>query len=395
MRSSLSKEEIFSRFYSKHDSDCYELCLDDYLYNKSVVEVECNIHGYTRKELNYLMEIPCPLCKNEKDLHRKLGKFLTSTKERFGDRFSYNKVVYKGVDEPVLLSCKTHSEEFLISPYNHLNSISGGCKICANNYRKSIRKYTNKTLINKFKDVHGDKYTYDKVQYKGIYDKVSVGCTIHGNFNITPDSHLQGGGCYLCGRISSSEKHKYTYTELVERIYREGGDYIVCLDGYENQKSVMKSLCPIHGTFNNKVSSMLLGQGCPSCSSRNVARSSGYCPKSSLYLIDIENGFQSFIKVGCSSDVNKRVRDIKSALSKNYKVHLIRFYDDFEDYSAYIVESLVLKFFEHSRGLFPIHFSGHTECLQDVDLEELENFISSCRKKMRKTCRKGLSITKR
>ena len=53
-------------------------------------------------------------------------------------------------------------------------------------------------LAGKFKEVHGDRYLYDKVDYKATHEKVLIGCKEHGYFEMSPASHLRGQGCPRC-----------------------------------------------------------------------------------------------------------------------------------------------------------------------------------------------------
>lgn len=52
--------------------------------------------------------------------------------------------------------------------------------------------------------VHGDKYNYEKVNYKGMHEKVNIICRKHGVFSQTPASHLSGKGCPKC-KINKGE----------------------------------------------------------------------------------------------------------------------------------------------------------------------------------------------
>lgn len=53
-------------------------------------------------------------------------------------------------------------------------------------------------FIEKAKKIHGEKYNYQKVDYKNSQEKVIIICKIHGEFKQTPNSHLQGSGCLKC-----------------------------------------------------------------------------------------------------------------------------------------------------------------------------------------------------
>lgn len=99
-----------------------------------------------------------------------------------------------------------------------LKSKYGLLKISVSDYNRGIRptiaSAINKNLYfaNKSREVHGNRYTYDNVIYKGIDIKVSITCSIHGDFLQTPHNHLKGNNCTMCGRLQSS-LHRITYTK--------------------------------------------------------------------------------------------------------------------------------------------------------------------------------------
>lgn len=66
------------------------------------------------------------------------------------------------------------------------------------------RKYFENRAI----EIHGDKYNYNKVDYKTSKTKVVINCPIHGDFNQIPAVHLKGSGCRKCGDsiISTSRR---------------------------------------------------------------------------------------------------------------------------------------------------------------------------------------------
>ena len=68
-------------------------------------------------------------------------------------------------------------------------------------YKKSRIK--NKTLnttifLERVKTVHGDNYDYSLTKYRGIKTKIKIICPEHGEFEQTPDNHLNGHGCPYC-----------------------------------------------------------------------------------------------------------------------------------------------------------------------------------------------------
>ena len=69
-----------------------------------------------------------------------------------------------------------------------------------------MRDFKTSKFIEKAIAVHNDKYQYDQVTYINAKTKVSVGCKIHGYFEISPDNHLRNRGCPKCkGKGLSNE----------------------------------------------------------------------------------------------------------------------------------------------------------------------------------------------
>ena len=66
-------------------------------------------------------------------------------------------------------------------------------------------------VIRRVRAVHGDKYDYSLVEYKGRKEKVAIICPIHGVFHQTIEGHLSGYGCPKC-----ANNHKYTVEEFKE-----------------------------------------------------------------------------------------------------------------------------------------------------------------------------------
>ena len=125
--------------------------------------------------------------------------FIKKAKEIHGDRYIYDKTVYKHHAEKVIVKCRTHGE-FLISPNNHTHNNKGkGCPYCTGRYK------TTEDFIKEATAVHGDKYDYSKVVYVNATTKVDIICKKHNFlFSQTPNNHCnnkhnpQGKGCPIC-----------------------------------------------------------------------------------------------------------------------------------------------------------------------------------------------------
>jgi hypothetical protein len=66
------------------------------------------------------------------------------------------------------------------------------------------KKYTTEEFITKSKNIFGDLYDYNKVEYINNKIKVELICKEHGSFFIRPDSHLtKKYGCKKCSNLKN------------------------------------------------------------------------------------------------------------------------------------------------------------------------------------------------
>jgi hypothetical protein len=139
-------------------------------------------------------------------------EFITKAENIHGDRYDYDKVDYKTARLPVIITCPIHGD-FIQRPNDHLSG--KGCPKCGR-----TQKSTTQEFIDKSKKVHGDKYDYDKVDYKNSQSPIVITCPIHGDFSQRPNDHLNGKGCPKCseskGEKSINEvlkKYNINYTQ--------------------------------------------------------------------------------------------------------------------------------------------------------------------------------------
>ena len=124
-----------------------------------------------------------------------------------------------------------------------------------------------KTLEKDFKKVHGDKYTYNKFMYKQATVKSIITCPLHGDFLQNSNDHLNGYGCYYCGReIVERAKRKSIDTFIKEAKSKHGNfiDYSKVV--YKNTSTEVILICPIHGEFKQQPNVHLVSKfPCPKC----------------------------------------------------------------------------------------------------------------------------------
>ena len=57
-----------------------------------------------------------------------------------------------------------------------------------------MKKINTDIFIDKAKKIHGEKYDYSKVEYKGVFEQLEIICKKHGEFTQRPNDHLNGHG---------------------------------------------------------------------------------------------------------------------------------------------------------------------------------------------------------
>ena len=122
------------------------------------------------------------------------------------------------------------------------------------------KKLTNDEVIKRFKNIHGDKYDYHLIDYKGTQKKVSIICQKHKIFNMTPLDHWNGHGCPICAgkNINTTEAIK-----RFKKVHGNNYDYSKFIYTKAMSKSII--ICPKHGEFLQIPQLHWTGSGCPIC----------------------------------------------------------------------------------------------------------------------------------
>ena len=132
-------------------------------------------------------------------------------------------------------------------------------------------KKNKKTFIEDAIKVHGNKYDYSKVEYTNSKDKVCIICPEHGEFYMTPNSHLRGQGCPKCGKASMAKKRAMSKEEFIAKSMKVHGDkYDYSKLEYVNSHTKVCIICPIHGEFWQIPDAHVRGVSCPKCAHRST-----------------------------------------------------------------------------------------------------------------------------
>lgn len=147
--------------------------------------------------------------------------------------------------------------------------------------RRQLGKPTRAELYEKHKNtfleramhIHHNQYDYSKVEYIVQHKKVIITCLIHGDFQQTPNAHINGKqGCPRCAHQKrvNSRKRKSPEDFISQAIEKHFGRYLYNKTVYTNIQSKVIITCPDHGDFMQGAKEHLKGQGCPTCA--NIKR---------------------------------------------------------------------------------------------------------------------------
>ena len=198
-------------------------------------------------------------------------EFKERINEIFGERYDLSKADVENRDEKgrICIICPEHGE-FYKTPNNIL--LGHGCPKCAFKKMGDAKSKTTKWFIEKAKEIHGDKYNYNKVKYNGNRNKVCIICPEHGEFWQTPNNHLKGEGCKFCAFDELSKKKKMDIKSFIEKsikIHNNKYDYRKVDLENRDEKGRVCIICPEHGEFWQTPNSHLQGNGCKKCSKFN------------------------------------------------------------------------------------------------------------------------------
>lgn len=114
--------------------------------------------------------------------------------------------------------------------------------------------------------VHGNTYDYSKVVYKNKRTPIIIICQNHGEFEQTPDVHINGKhGCTKCGHKSLTQEE---FIDKCNNIHDFRYDYSKTI--FTKQQEYISITCYEHGEFTQKAYSHMKGVGCSSCAGFNV-----------------------------------------------------------------------------------------------------------------------------
>lgn len=240
--------------------------------------------------------------KNNAPLEIKGHFFINKCIDKFGYKFDYSKIKWKGVHKEVTIICPDHGE-FTQTPKNHFDS-KLGCQKCAKS-KTIYNKLTHDEILKQCNEYHENYYDYSLVSFTSLNDKneVAIICPEHGEYKTRIYNHYTGRGkCPNCYQRSSG-------------FYCQG-----YFDNHPEQKDI----------------------------------------EGVLYYVRLYNDTESFYKVGITKhSANKRFFiDDKVP----YNVEIIK-EKNMTLYDAFELEQKILSEYADYKVTPKLRFHGYTECL--------------------------------
>ena len=155
-------------------------------------------------------------------------------------------------------------------------------------------------FIKKAKNVHGDKYNYDLVDYINSYTKITIFCETHGLFMQAPTKHLSGNNCPKCAHTITTEE----FITKVNKVHNNRYNYLNTV--FNGVVEKIEINCSTHGSFIQKAQSHLRGVGCPKCA--NESRSNKLVCTNETFIekaIEVHGDKYDYSKVECKGTRSK------------------------------------------------------------------------------------------
>lgn len=261
----LTTEEFIQRAQTVH-GDKYDYSKVECVNALSKVCIICKKHGeFWQRASHHIEGRGCQKCAAEING----AKMRVWTEEKcFKEASRYTE----------MKSFRTMSKEAYNSALKHhwlKNYTWLAYKIDMSKTKKKRQTYTQEEIIEKIRAIYGERYSYEKVEYRAMKVPIALIChekdvngIEHGKFMMRPDNIFSGKqGCPKCyddRRSRLQRKPRETFIEEAKILH--GNLYEYHKVEYVNTNTKVCIVCKIHGDFWQTPSNHLKGKGCPYCS---------------------------------------------------------------------------------------------------------------------------------
>jgi hypothetical protein len=387
-------QEFIDKANQVHENK-YDYTKSLYTKKSDKLIITCLYHGDFVQEANsHIRGHGCPKCVVKRKPYP-VEQFLERANKVHNNFYSYEKFVYKNSKTKGIITCPLHGD-FIQSGESHC--VGSSCPDCAN-VRTSIAN-SNKTtedFIMESKKIHGDKYDYSNTVYVRSHLKLSITCSLHGEWLQKAGDHLRGKGCRKCATEYTAETKKeisrQSFEERARKVHGYQYDYSETV--YTKAKSTISIICRNHGLFEQTATTHLGGSGCPRCGRENTIKANIENPtgwsitewqknalKSSrfiafrVYILLFSKDGERFYKIGRTfTTIKVRTKSIP------YDVEIIHEIEHEDARIIFKLESELKRKYKDYKYLPKVAFGGMQECFSiDLPIQELISQYSSVSK---------------
>lgn len=250
---------------------------------------------------------------------KRIIKFFETLEEKLNkihnNKYDYSETIYINKENNIVYKCNIHGH---VTQNAGEHTRGHGCRLCGIEFRRNqTRLKYEKTLISDFKKTHGEKYTYENVEYTNGTTKVDITCKQHGSFLQKPDDHKSGYGCPYCAREHAAYDPTYFIIES-ENIHNKLYTYNINKTKKMLIKDKIEIICKLHGSFFIKPKNHINGKGCPNCVNKEVRWTKEHYRNKITILYYIKIG--KYYKIGLTKrNVIKRFETEKE-IKKNIEI---------------------------------------------------------------------------
>lgn len=134
---------------------------------------------------------------------RTLESFISDSIKIHGNKYDYSKVNYIDIHSKVLIHCNTCGKDFEQEPNCHLHG--SGCATCSKKKKKTSESFAKEAT-----ELHKGAYKYSLVNYKNNSTKAEIICKkCKNHFWQSPHAHLSGQGCPYCKGTPKKTKKQF------------------------------------------------------------------------------------------------------------------------------------------------------------------------------------------
>lgn len=238
---------------------------------RSRVTITCLVHGdYEQNAFSHLRGNGCRACSATKVGAARRGRpsGLTHTRDQFiaqataahRDRYDYTATEYRGTEFKVAIVCREHGV-FHCLPGNHYKG--SGCPDCGRRQAGLSHRVGFEDFVARSRQIHGDAFVYDAVDYVTMHDDVTLGCATCGQtFRQTPSNHIFGkNGCPRC-RHSNLDQAEFV---RLCRLAHPSQLYDYSRTVFQGSQLPVTIVCSVPGEFAQTATRHLQGHGCAQC----------------------------------------------------------------------------------------------------------------------------------